>query len=364
MSENRSLVVGNAGAGTQISQTGPAVPAFRNMGEVLEFASVMARGGIAVRKHLRDNPGACAAIILQAMRWDMDPYAVGNKSFAVSDQLGYESQLINAVINTRAPIKGRMKVRYEGEGNTRVCIVSATFNGEDEPTEVKSPKLTDIQPRNSPLWKSDPDQQLAYYTKRAWARRECPEVLLGVYDEEEIQSGMVDGGSANLEPQPRVSASKSALDQATAMARESRAAAEVTAAPVEEAQDAEIVDWPSAARGAAKGGLKAMEAWWLAQANDVRKELLPMLNDLKADAAAADKARAQGEFDAEQDPRSWASDVRDFLADAERAPNTSGGIEAFRADEYCRNFLRDLRAAVATDGTLVPLLAQAEGAVE
>ena len=171
------LAIGGAGART---------PTFASMRDVLEFAKVMAVSGIAVRAHLRNNPGVCAAVTMQAQRWEMDPFTVGNKSYVVNDQLAFEAQLITAVVNTRAPIKGRLKTRFEGQGLSRKCIAWATFVGEDEPTEVESPTFGAITPKNSPLWKSDPDQQLAYYTKRLWARRECPEVLLGVYDVDEL----------------------------------------------------------------------------------------------------------------------------------------------------------------------------------
>lgn len=171
--------------GLAISEDG-RVPAFASMTDVLEFAKVMAVSGIAIRGHLRNNPGACAAVIMQAQRWAMDPFTVGNKSYAVNDQLAFESQLIAAVINTRAPIVGRLKTRFEGQGNARKCIAWATFRGDTEPTVVESPPIGNINPKNSPLWKTDPDQQLSYYTKRLWARRECPEVLLGVYDPEEL----------------------------------------------------------------------------------------------------------------------------------------------------------------------------------
>lgn len=174
-----ALAIGGSGART---------PTFQSMRDVMEFAKVMAVSGIAIRKHLRGNPGACLAITMQAQRWEMDAFTVGNKSYEVNDQLAYESQLITAVVNTRAPIKGRLKTRFVGEGQKRKCVAWATFEGEDEPTEVTSPELGSIKPKNSPLWTTDPDQQLAYYTKRLWARRECPEVLLGVYDIDEVDT--------------------------------------------------------------------------------------------------------------------------------------------------------------------------------
>ena len=179
---------------------GGGTVAFSNMGQVLEFAKVMAISGIAVRPHFRGNPGACAAITMQAMRWNMDPFAVANKSYAVSDQIAYESQLIAAVVNTRAPLRNRLRSRYEGEGQNRRCTVSGTLLDEDEPREVKSPPLGQITPKNSPLWKNDPDQQLFYYTVRLWARRETPEILLGVYDREELAEARALANAKDVTP--------------------------------------------------------------------------------------------------------------------------------------------------------------------
>ena len=188
MSETRELTLVERNAATPMVNNGAMVPAFESMGQMLEFAKVMASSGIGLRKHLRGNPGACAAVCLQALRWQMDPFSVANKSYEVNDQIAFESQLVNAVINTRAPIIGRLKTRFDGTGDARTCTAYATFIGETTPTEVTSPPFGKITPKNSPLWKTDPDQQLAYYTKRLWARRECPEVMLGVYDVEELQA--------------------------------------------------------------------------------------------------------------------------------------------------------------------------------
>lgn len=166
------------------SQTGGL--AFTNAGEAMEFAKLMALSQIGVRKHLRGNPGACLAIVVQAVEWRMSPYAVANKSYNVNDQIAYESQLIQAVILQRAPIKGRFKVKYEGEGERRVCTVSATLSDGDS-VDYRSPEFGKITPKNSPLWKSDPDQQQFYYSARALCRRHFPDVLLGVYAEDEIE---------------------------------------------------------------------------------------------------------------------------------------------------------------------------------
>lgn len=154
--------------------------------EAMEVAKLMSISGIAVPKHLRGNPGACLAIVIQANEWEMSSYAVANKSYSVNDRLAYESQLIQAVILRRAPIVGRFKVEYNGDGQHRRCRVWAKLR-DGETVEYTSPEIATIKVKNSPLWTGDPDQQLFYYSGRALCRRHFPDVLLGVYAREELE---------------------------------------------------------------------------------------------------------------------------------------------------------------------------------
>lgn len=161
--------------------------AFQNASQLMEFAKLMAVSRAGVRKHLRGDPGACLAIVTQAVEWGMSAYAVANKSYFVNDQIAYESQLIQAVILKRAPIKGRIKFEFTGTGEKRVCRAWARLAEDpDEMVEYVSPEFAKITPKNSPLWKSDPDQQHAYYSGRALCRRHFPDVLLGVYADDEL----------------------------------------------------------------------------------------------------------------------------------------------------------------------------------
>ncbi len=164
---------------------GGASIAPQNLGEVVRFAEVMCRADIALPKHLRGNAGACMAVALQALEWQMSPFAVASKSYAVNGAIAYEAQLIAAVVNTRSGIKGRLKYQFTGEGDKLTCRVVGILN--DEECEYISPPVGSIQPKNSPLWKTDVQQQLGYFSARSWARRHCPEVLLGVYDRDEVE---------------------------------------------------------------------------------------------------------------------------------------------------------------------------------
>jgi len=159
---------------------------FDNASQAMDFARMMAISSVAVPKHLRGNPGACLAVVIQAIEWRLSPYAVANKSYSVNDRLAFESQLIQAVILQRAPIKGRLKVHYSGDGDARVCHVSAELK-DGELVDYTSPPRGRITPQNSPLWKSDPDQQHYYYSARALCRRHFPDVLLGIYARDELE---------------------------------------------------------------------------------------------------------------------------------------------------------------------------------
>jgi len=173
----------------------------QTFGEVVSFSEIMARSQHAIPKHLRDVPGACLAVAMQAMRWSMDPFAVASKSYNVKDIIAYEAQLIAAVVHTRAPLKTRPDYHYTGEGADRRCTVSATFD-DGVTRSYESPRIGDIAIKNSPLWKADPDQQLGYYSIRAFARRYCPEVILGVYTPEEAETFRGPENARDVTPKP------------------------------------------------------------------------------------------------------------------------------------------------------------------
>lgn len=177
---------------------------FQNMAEVLEFSKLMSLADVAVPKHLRGNPGACLRIVTQALEWRMSPFAVADKSYSVGDKIAYESQLIHAVIEQRAPITGRLRHKFEGEGDERVCIVWAQVKGEADALEYRSPPFGKIQPKNSPLWKTKPDLQQYYNTSRDFCRIYFPDVLLGIYSEDELRDSPAYERAKDVTPKPTV----------------------------------------------------------------------------------------------------------------------------------------------------------------
>lgn len=187
---------------------------------VMELANVMASGMATVPKHLQKNQGDCAAVIMQAMQWNMSPFAVAQKTHLINGVLGYEAQLVNAAISSLAPTKDRLNFEWFGswekivgkfkevESRTKKdddghpkkyrvpawnvadeaglgVRVWATLKGEENP-RVLELLMTQARTRNSTLWTDDPKQQLAYLGIKRWSRLYCPDVILGVYTPDEL----------------------------------------------------------------------------------------------------------------------------------------------------------------------------------
>ena len=189
--------------------------------QIMDVAKVMCQGKATVPKHLQGNSADCMAVIMQSMQWKMNPFAVAQKTHLVNGTLGYEAQLVNAVITSLAPTQDRLHYEWfgpwekilgkfrEGESKSKKdedtgeakkyrvpswsmadenglgVRVWATMKGEAEP-RVLELLLIQARTRNSTLWADDPKQQLAYLATKRWARLHCPDVILGVYSPDEL----------------------------------------------------------------------------------------------------------------------------------------------------------------------------------
>ena len=164
---------------------------------MVAFADFMCKAVITVPKHLQGNSGDCLAVTMQAMQWGMNPFAVAQKTHLVNGNLGYEAQLVNAVIIAKAPIVDRPNFEWFGDWSKvkgKECVahdigvrVWVTVKGENQPRvlEVSFAQVGTV--RNSPLWVNDPKQQIAYLAMKRLARLHFPDVILGVYTEDELQ---------------------------------------------------------------------------------------------------------------------------------------------------------------------------------
>lgn len=157
-----------------------------NMDAMMRAAEMMSAGRATVPKHLQGNPSDCMAVIMQAMQWNMNPFVVAQKTHLVNGTLGYEAQLVNAVVQSSGAITGRFHYEYKGDGNDLACRVGAVISGETDITWSEWLKVSDVTTKNSPLWKTNPRQQMGYLQVKNWTRAYTPGALLGVYTSDEL----------------------------------------------------------------------------------------------------------------------------------------------------------------------------------
>ncbi|WP_427183563.1 RecT family recombinase [Bordetella bronchialis] len=195
-----------------------------NMDSMMRAAKIMASGRATIPRHLQNNEADCMAVIMQSMQWQMNPFAVAQKTHVTQGgQLGYEGQLVNAVIISKlgrrpdyeflgdwSKILGRVKEMKSDKGGkyyvadwnkadedglgVRCWMV---FPGESEPREI-TVMMSQAYPRFSTQWATDPQQQICFLAVRKLARRHAPDVILGVYTKEELE-----GGEAYAPPRER-----------------------------------------------------------------------------------------------------------------------------------------------------------------
>lgn len=165
-----------------------------------KIATTMARTPL-VPVHLKgDNDLEAAAnmflVVNQAIRWNMDPFALAQHAYVLKGKLGYEGKVVAAIINASLSPE-RLKYGYSGEGKTRSIKVSA--DGCELEGSVASWATSNDQ------WKKSPesiDQMLAYRGAREWARRFRPEIMLGVMADDDIIDAVSEEVKALLPPPP------------------------------------------------------------------------------------------------------------------------------------------------------------------
>lgn len=230
-----------------------------SMDRVVRMAEMMAGGKSTVPAHLQKNPADCMAVVLQAMQWGMLPHIVAQKTHIVNGTLGYEAQLVNAVVQESGCITGRFHYEYRGNSPTMECRVGAVIRGEREITWSEWLNEAKVKTKNSPLWTTNPRQQMGYLQVKNWARLYAPGAILGVYTPDEFDA-----------PPPRNMGTVQEVTQPEPL----------PAGLLESAQSA------------AEDGVASYSEFWKAASAETRKAIgKDEHNRLKEVAMAADKAR-------------------------------------------------------------------------
>lgn len=329
-----------------------------NLNAMVRVSDMMSKSRNTVPKHLRDNQGGCLAVTMQAMRWNMDPFALAQKTYTVNADapVAYEGQAIIAALNNSPLLATRLNFEWFGdwtkivgkfkevtstkkkddEGQFKKYIVPdwniedekglgvrvwSTLVGEKEP-RVMELLMTQVRTRNSGLWTEDPKQQIGYLSGRRWGRLHAPDVIMGVYTPEELEEFQPPKHMGDAEIVPPA------------------------APPVPEALLA-------AAKGAADKGRDAFADWWKKATPPERTLLQYELAGLQTRTEAAEKARTVENGDAGAAPAKTAaaaSTVTDAaVKPAAAAKQTSGLPTAASIEEKMRNAKSQTALDIAAD---------------
>lgn len=155
-----------------------------NFDKMWRMAEALANSALSVPKELKGNIGDCLAIVTQAMIWGLNPFAVAQKAHVINGKLGYEAQLVNAVVMQSGAIQGSFHYEHNGDS----CRVGAVLRGEQQITWGEWLSASTVTTKNSPLWKTNPKQQMGYLQVKNWARAYCPGALLGIYSIDELEA--------------------------------------------------------------------------------------------------------------------------------------------------------------------------------
>lgn len=219
----RDLVEGNVDKivdqTARVSIAGTGGIDYASLRDMADAAKLLCAAGEMIPPFFRGNVGAMFANCMRAQELGVSPLTLANWTYAVENKgvtrIAYESQMFHALIEARAPIKERMKVWYEGEGDDLKCFVSAIFKGETEPRQWPPANMADqytlgkLRPqkndygktKGSPLWDTKPPLQLFYNISRDFARVYFPDVLGGLYGKDEmLDAGFTDVSATAVMP--------------------------------------------------------------------------------------------------------------------------------------------------------------------
>ena len=172
------------------------------------IATYVSKAKGLVPDHLIGHPETCFGLVVRALTWRLDPFAVAAATYRTpAGTIGYYGSLCQAILENSGQIDGGVQFKEIGDwervqgmwklapnhNNKHVptmqwspkeeeglgVIVSAQILGQAEPVYLEF-NLNQAYPRNSLLWVTDPRTQLKYTAVRRFANTCAPQLFMGV----------------------------------------------------------------------------------------------------------------------------------------------------------------------------------------
>lgn len=171
----------------------PAANIVADFSRAYRLAKVIATADI-IPDSYKNKPADCAIAVDMADRMGVSPMMVMQNLYVVKGKPSWSGQACKALIEGCGKFKpGSVRPVYIGEKGTdsRGCYLSAAWA--DTGDKVEGPEVTLKMARaegwlgKNPKWTNMPELMLAYRASAFFARVYCPEVLMGVRVEGEVE---------------------------------------------------------------------------------------------------------------------------------------------------------------------------------
>lgn len=156
------------------------------------LAEIFSRSSM-VKEQFRGQKGSpghanCFLALSMALELDIPWMAALTQLYVVRGNIGIPGQMLIALANRRAPIKGRIRYKEEGEGDD-LTVTAYVTDRETEEEVSYSLSLAEAKAAGAKGdgWENQPKLRLRYRAATYLIRTTYPEVLLGLYGSDELE---------------------------------------------------------------------------------------------------------------------------------------------------------------------------------
>jgi len=157
--------------------------------------------GTMVPKDYQGNIGNCLIALDMADRLKMSPFAVMQSLYLVNGRPSWSAQFITTVINKSGRFRRPLSFEVTGKGKDLACIA---WTEDLEGNKIESIEITIKMAedegwinKNGSKWKTMPEQMIRYRAASFFGKLHCPDLIMGVYAEDEVKSFTEPSGKTN-----------------------------------------------------------------------------------------------------------------------------------------------------------------------
>lgn len=189
----------SAGAGLSVFSSA------ESFGLACRMADALARSTIVPATY-QGNPSNCLIAIEMASRINTSPMMVMQNLYIVHGNPAWSSQWIIAMINNSRRYKTELKfdMEYDNSGKPLSCRAWAEdYNGNKVTGPLITMEMANAEgwtKKNGSKWATMPEVMIRYRAASFFGRLNCPDMIMGIYSQEEVVDAFEDPVGGNAAP--------------------------------------------------------------------------------------------------------------------------------------------------------------------